>query len=378
MWIVDNHTPFASASGFLRDQQARTFWCVWLKASFLLRDGKAALFTSDQSDPLPGPSFAKEGLHDVMIADADLCLPKPQIDLIANARAYAPNGRYDQSFEAALGLGPIHKRIEISPPGTFARNGKPQFSNTQATEQEPVSLSYANAYGGQMADQSGVQDLFESNPIGLGFVPQKSDPEGHALPRLSLPGQAIQRSDRPIAPIAFGPTPREWAKRRKLGGTYDQTWQRNRAPLFPADLDPNFWQAAPLDQRLEPREIDGATLSLSNMLPPEHHGGPSPFQCALPTLDFELSTRFQGRWRDSEMRLQTIHIDGDTARISMTYLGALPIDAVQNDVLVERSFLALRSHANFSVHAADAPFFEAGRSNAEERAPAPLETEGAR
>ncbi|MFT6451443.1 MAG: hypothetical protein ACJA06_000927 [Halocynthiibacter sp.] len=377
MWIVDNHTPFASASGFMRDHQARTFWCVWLKASFDLRDGKPAFYAPAQSDPMPGAQYVKENGVDVMIADADLCLPKPQIDVIANARAYAPNGRYDRPFEAALGLGPIQKRIEISPPGSFARGGKPQYSNDKAVQDAPVSLSYANAYGGQAKDQNGALALLEDNPIGAGFVPQKGDPEGIALPRLSLPGQAIQRADRAIAPISFGPIPREWAKRRKLGGTYDQAWERARSPLFPTDLDPNFWQAAPLDQRIEPREIAGATLSLSNMLPPEHHSGRAPFQCALPRLDFELSTRFRGRWTESDMRLQTIHIDGYAARLSMTYLGALPIEAVQNDVLVERSFLALRDHAGFTVRAADAPAFEAARSSEAPDAPLPLEIEGA-
>lgn len=368
----------------MRDQNARTFWCVWLKARFELRDGKPAFYAPSQSDPLPGARYVKENGVDVMAADADLCLPKPQIDLIAHARAYAPGGRYDQPFEAALGLGPVQKRIKISPPGVFARNGRPQYAPSDAAKSGPVSLSYAAAYGGQGLDPNGAPTLFEDNPIGAGFVPPKGDPAGVALPRLSLPSQDIQRADRAIAPISFGPIPREWAKRRRLGGTYDQAWERSRSPLFPADLDPNFWQAAPLDQRLEPREIDGATLSLSNMLPPEHHssargdqGAPAPFQCPLPQLDFELSTRFRGGWHDSEMRLQTIHIDGEAAQLCLTYLGALPIEAVQNDVLVERSFLALRGHSGFAVRAADAPAFEAARSSDAPNTPALFEIEGA-
>jgi hypothetical protein len=42
----------------------------------------------------------------------------------------------------------------------------------------------------------------------------------------------------------FGATPREAKPRRALAGTYDERWQRERAPLLPEDFDERFFLAA--------------------------------------------------------------------------------------------------------------------------------------
>ena len=50
--------------------------------------------------------------------------------------------------------------------------------------------------------------------------------------------------DRPL-PRGFGPVARHWLPRRALGGSYDAAWVEARVPLWPADVDPRFFMAAP-------------------------------------------------------------------------------------------------------------------------------------
>ena len=51
MWEIENRSPFPHRGSFLRDHEARTFWCLHLKASFALRPG--------QSRPLAIGAFAR-------------------------------------------------------------------------------------------------------------------------------------------------------------------------------------------------------------------------------------------------------------------------------------------------------------------------------
>lgn len=327
MWDVDNTTPFACHAGFQRDHAARSLWCLFLKASFTIRHDQAPLFLTVQPPLALAPVFDGPRL----LADSDICPPRPQCDLTLTGHALPPAGQAaGTGWLAGLRIGNWQKQVQILPPAVL-RNGRVQPLGDAAA---PVPLGWESAFGGEG---------FDDNPVGTGFPPGR---DGTPLPRLAPPGEghATRR------PAGFAPVPRSWPARQRLGGTYDAEWQRRRAPLLPADLDPRYWQAAPSDQWLDPAGLPGAEVLLAGIRP-------EPVRFRLPSLRFEMATRFAGRWIQHAPLLQSIAIDTDRMQLSMVWAGGIAIGAAQHDVMVGQSVIALRDHTGFAVTAADAPAF---------------------
>jgi hypothetical protein len=340
MWQVDNHTPFAHHGGFLRDHQARSLWAVWLKASFVFRADQPVLFDAAQAPVHLAPVF--DG--DTLLADSDLSPPKPMVDVVVLAKGYAPPGQ--AQFQAGIAVAGRAKLMNVLPPATWSRRGT-------IVPGEPVAggvaLTYANAWGG---------DAFDGNPRGQGYVPGEA--QGKALPRLVPVGVLpAGPTDRP-QPIALSPVPKTWPQRRVLGGTYDDKWSRRRAPLLPADLDPRYWQAVAEDQRIGRDVVSGAPVVLTNLTSRDGQWSDGVISFALPHLDFEVATKFRNRWVQQQAELQTIALDCETRRLTLCWQAVLPIEASQNDVLVDTTFVALRDHSGFRVHPQDARLFASG------------------
>ncbi|MFV0473945.1 MAG: DUF2169 domain-containing protein [Pikeienuella sp.] len=333
----------------MRDQDLRTFWCVWIKATFQMRNDRRSLFVADQDPVRQAPLFIDGDPDKVLVADTDVSLPRAQVDVILDAVGRAPGGDASRMFNCVAEIGDWRKSVDVSPPSVWSRRGKPE--PVRDVVAEPVRLDYANAFGGAEV---------ENNPVGVGYYADMAAAEGKALPRLAPPDRRPRRPDRIEPPAAFSAIPRQWPARERLGGTYDEQWSRRRSPLLPADLDPEYWQSAPEDQRIS-RDAIADRILLTNMVPEDESGPDGRFTGTIPRLGFEVATRFDGRWVQGEMALQSIFIAADTRRLSLTYMATHEIGATQNDVLVDRTFVALRSHEGFLVRGEDAACFDPAR-----------------
>lgn len=338
MWDVDNTTPFPHVGTFLRDAQGASLWLVGVKATFTFRPGKPCLFTPDQIDPHFGPLFADDDTRSDMLADTDVTLPKDKVDVLVDATAYPPRDvQMEQPFLAQFGIGPLTKAIQVAPPLTMGRwQGATPTKNVRPT---PVPLRYGQSFGGL---------LTPDNPVGLGDDP-KAERDTMVLPRLSQPGKTYDHPKSPIAPIGLNAIPRSWPARVALGGTYDATWERRRAPLLPADLKSEFWQAAPPDQRLDRSALDKAQITLTNMTSADGEWAEPPITFPLPYVGLDISTNFRGKRTTLHPELQTVLIEGDTRHVSLFYLATLPIEAAQNDVLIDKTIVALSDSSGFRV-----------------------------
>jgi uncharacterized protein YjbI with pentapeptide repeats len=92
-----------------------------------------------------------------------------------------------------------------------------------------MPIVYERAFGGPETDD---------NPIGTGATPGTSAPN-FADPR--APGR----------PASFGPLARWWRSRDRLFGTGDRSAVDRPVAEIPADLDWDYFQSAPIDQRVE-------------------------------------------------------------------------------------------------------------------------------
>ena len=79
-----------------------------------------------------------------------------------------------------------------------------------------------------------------------------------AVPNLEDPAAPLQQLGQAPVPACLAPIAPSWLPRRAYAGTYDEQWQRARAPYLPDDFDPRFFQcAAPefaFDRYLQPGE----------------------------------------------------------------------------------------------------------------------------
>ncbi|MBK6534551.1 MAG: DUF2169 domain-containing protein, partial [Deltaproteobacteria bacterium] len=68
---------------------------------------------------------------------------------------------------------------------------------------------------------------------------------GLPLPNLEDPGDPFQAPGRPMTPVCYAPVAPTWAPRSGYVGTYDDAWDRTRAPFLPDDFDERHYHCAP-------------------------------------------------------------------------------------------------------------------------------------
>ena len=142
----------------------------------------------------------------------------------------------------------------------------------------------------------------ERNPAGC--HPPVQLHEGTLLPNFEDPRQIITTPKSPSTGFGLGPLPPHWQPRRGLAGTYDDAWQRDRAPYWPEDLDLHFFRCSPPHlQRAEPF-TGGELVSMTGLLPRSVH-------FALPALRIRFKARLRGNRMIDRVRFDCLEIDLD-------------------------------------------------------------------
>jgi hypothetical protein len=74
--------------------------------------------------------------------------------------------------------------------------------------------------------------------------PSKTFEEGLRLPNIEDLEKPLQRFGEVVPPAGFGFVSPHWQPRAALAGTFDERWQKERAPLLPKDFDRAHLNAA--------------------------------------------------------------------------------------------------------------------------------------
>jgi hypothetical protein len=154
------------------------------------------------------------------------------------------------------------------------------------------------------------------NPVGVGFHARRSRLEpGVPAPNLEDPTGPISRWRSRPRPIGFGFVGPDWEPRRRFAGTYDERWQRDRAPLLPDDFDRRFLNAAPEDQIVPSPFPPNATFDITNVTPE----GRLSFR--LPDLTAPTARVSHKRGPDETLHLDldTIVVDTDAMELTMLW-----------------------------------------------------------
>jgi hypothetical protein len=315
MLQIDNQTPFYGVLSVLPNREAIDSLYVILKATLVLRPRLALapvqlpVTLADEYYGDPSDSSLK--------AVSEMHIGKPGTDVLLIGRAWGPQGRAVQETLVRVLAAERQKSLRVMGDRVWQSDGTPSAPEPF----EAMPLVWERAFGGvhRLEDRMLAE---ERNPIGIGFAGERSADEltGHPVPNLESPQERLERQGQRLTPACFAPTAPHWLPRRAFAGTYDEVWQRKRAPYLPADFDPRFLQcAAPelaFDRYLrggEPIEVHGAS--------PE---GAVAFR--IPEASLRVEVRIAGGLEYPPVNLETIVLEPDENRVSLTWRAALPCD----------------------------------------------------
>ncbi|WP_437592524.1 DUF2169 domain-containing protein [Sorangium sp. So ce1000] len=198
------------------------------------------------------PALGKDGL-------LDEGMPKPRGEVLVFGKAFSPGGEPRPAFAAGLEVGPVDEPLVDK---SIAVVGKRRWHHGAPTEPEPItemSLAWEYAFGGPD---------YPLNPKGMGLAPiEEEGAKVHCLPHLEDPRHLLMSpGDRP-QPAGFGALDPTLASRMAKLGTYGGEWLQNDFPGFARDLDPEYFQVAPEDQRLPEYLAGGEAIRLKNLHP---------------------------------------------------------------------------------------------------------------
>lgn len=322
MLQVENSTGFVPGLFVFPDEDGVDTAYFAVKASFEIAaegvrvaDRQSPLVLAEEYWGAPGASSLKRA------GEAHLCKPTTDIALIGSA--YAPRGRPVPSFDASVSVGKVAKRLRIFGDRVWQRTGDGKGLVPSAPAPvERVALVYEKAFGGaHKVDEATT--LFEArNPLGVGFTGKRSISElaGLPLPNIEDPAELLQKPGQAPRPAGVGFIAAHWQPRLRYAGTYDAAWQKRRAPYLPKDFDPRFFQAAHEDLVAPAPLKGGEAVELVNMTP----SGVMRF--VVPSVDWDVEARLSARVHQVEMRCETMVIEPDERRVSLTWRGALPCD----------------------------------------------------
>lgn len=321
MLQLKNQTAFEATLLLVPDPQGVESVYAIVKGTFLLDQRlsvapeQVPLVEADQHHGDPGLTSHK--------AASDMGLIKPGTDVLLNATAHAPDGKPVCESEVSLRLGSVDKTVRV-----FGdRVWRESILGAGISDPEPfekMPLVWERAFGGTDETKHEPPKVADEdrNPVGTGFCigNGKNQIDGMMLPNLEDPQKLISKwKDRP-APAGFGLICPHWEPRRSYAGTYDEDWQKHRAPYLPKDFDPRFFHLAPPDQVVTEYLTGGEDVEVTGV------GPYGPLRFRLPTVPVQVAYRLDNEKHAPPVNLDTVLIEPDASRLVLLWRTVLPCD----------------------------------------------------
>lgn len=315
-----NSTPFKGAIFLLPDPDGIDCLFTVVRATFTLGDKVAP---ADAQLPVAvEQEFYGEPDQSSIKLPSDVSLMKPGTDVMLIGQAYAPGGRPTTWMDVALAVGPVGKTVRVFGNRQWRTSTKEiTYSISPPEPFDVMPLVWERAFGG--VDRSLKPMRGEPrNLVGTGYRASEIHESitGVRLPNLEDPATPITAWNQTPQPVCFAPICAHWEPRRSYAGTYDEEWQKHRAPYLPKDFDPRFLQLAPPGliapgylKGGEPVELRGITSS-----------GMVRFR--LPSVVLRVTYRLDGSPQDRPAHLDTVVIEPDLSRFTLIWRAVLQCD----------------------------------------------------
>ncbi|HEY4366071.1 MAG TPA: DUF2169 domain-containing protein [Steroidobacteraceae bacterium] len=314
MLQLDNQTPFKASIAVLPDRSGIDTLYVVIKATVTLRPNLS--LAPEQVMPTLADEYYADPATSSLRAASEMHIGKPGTDVLLVGHACAADERPVAQMNVSLSVAGRRKSVVVSGDRTWS-DGKP----TNPLPFAKMPLVWERAFGG--LHRIGERVLAEErNPVGCGFAGERTADEmqGQPVPNIEDPAAPLRQLGQLATPSCFAPIAAAWLPRRAYAGTYDENWQRQRAPYLPDDFDTRFLQCAggelSFDHYLqggEPVEISGVT--------PE---GTLTFN--VPASPLAIEVVVAGSAQQPPAKLETLLIEPDENRACLTWRAALPCD----------------------------------------------------
>ena len=318
MLQLKNSTPFKAQIMLLPNRGGIDTLYTVVKGTFTL--GESLGLAEEQVPVTLADEYHGDPTASSIRAASDVSIGKPSTDVVINGSAWAPGGNPTWQMDVSASVGPVAKSIRVFADRVWdVSSGVATISWVAPFVRMP--LVWERAFGGtDVTDKGAVME--PRNPAGAGFRASDGTKPlaGLPLPNVEDPGSLISSWKEAPAPAGFSPVASHWLPRRSYAGTYDDAWQKSRAPYLPADFDPRFCQIAPLGLVTPQALVGGEQVVLHGMTP----NGTLRF--ALPVVRLGVTYRLDSAVETPPVMLDTVVIEPDAARLLMVWRAALPCD----------------------------------------------------
>jgi len=331
---TDNRTDFELHPQMLLTRTGEKLVAV-LKATFELvpETGELVLAPKKRARPV---RMSDEPWGEPEIASikypCDLVPTKPGTDVLFVGSAYAPNGEPTPFFDAYLSVGPVKKAIRVSGLRVWESSGAGLSSPRPLTSLE---VRYDFAWGGIDQAEDGRLAEEPRNPVGRGIAVSPSSLTHQQGPQIEDPDNLIRSFKTAPQPVSLGPTGRNYAPRRSLSGTFDESWKELRSPLPPLDEQDGFYTYASPGLLAVPFLIGDEVCALLNLVPQ------GAVRFALPGVRPEFEFRAKRRSPETvRPPLDTVIIDstsmeeGGPLTVELVWRASVPAPRKMKDSLL--------------------------------------------
>ena len=332
MLQIKNKTPFAATLCVFNNPDGVEAAYGVVKATFEIRAGR--LVPAPKQMPfVPVDEYHGDPTDSSLSAAGDLTMCKPCTDVLLIGTAHTVNGP-QREMQVSVKVGDKEKTIHIFGDRVW-KEGVLGCKPTDPELFETMPLVFERAFGGtdpEPRDEENV-DYEPRNPIGCGLVPKNSQakPDGTPLPNLEDPNQLIKSANDRPAPSCFAPVAPHWQPRQAYAGTYDEAWEKSRAPYLPEDFDPLFFSLAAPELAFDASLQGGEVVELAGVTP----AGTMSF--VVPECVMEHDYDMGGSVIHQEAVLDTLTIEPDQNRATILWRSTHPVD---KDLLRLKTFTA--------------------------------------
>jgi hypothetical protein len=316
-----NTTPFQATLMLLPDKDGVESLFALVKATFDL--GPPLVPAGEQVPIAMMDEYSGEPGQSSIQVPTDVALTKPGTDVLLQGSAHSPGARPVTAMEVRLAAGSVMKRVAVFGDRVW-RSGLVMEKPTDPEPFTSMPLVWEKAFGGtDLTSGEEPAVLAENrNPIGLGFRGKNGQKklDGLQLPNLEDPAHILSSSRDAPPPAGFGPVCPHWEPRRTYAGTYDEAWQKTRAPYPPRDFDPRFFLLAPPDQVVTEHLKGGERVVIEGVDPD------GPIQFELPRMNVEAAYDMDDGREIRTAPLDTVMILSEKKQVILMWKAVMATD----------------------------------------------------
>ncbi len=315
--IINNRTPFKELITILPDPDGVDMLHIILRASFQT-DYKCTVLEK-QLSPVIADEYWDDPESYSLRYPSDIHTGKPVSEIILLGQAWAPDGGEAECVDVSLQADTLEKTIRVYG-DRWIDNSLMGLTVTSPESFRSIPLVFERAYGGfHIVDEKKGEIYRENrNPVGVGFKGKRNkELIGTPAPNLEDPSYPFKGPSNKGMPACFGPIAPWWEPRKMYAGTYDAHWQETRAPFLPVDFNPLFNCCADSSLRFN-KYVTGGEKFLIRGAHPEGN-----LAFALPSCAFDVGVSRGHRTVKVQLVCETIIIEPDENRFSMTFRGML-------------------------------------------------------